>query len=106
QSQPTVECRTFEVAMGMVQAGVGVCLAPTLAAEVAGGAIAGVRLYRVDAAPRRIVALLPSQFSRVEPYPMLLDELQRAGSEYQTPALQPTPPFLARGAAVSPNRRP
>lgn len=96
-----LQCRTFEVAMGMVQAGMGISLVPALSAVVGGGVVDGIRLYRVNAEPRRIVALVPSQFRRVEPYATLLRELQQAGSEYVLPRLLPTPPFLDRGAAAS-----
>ena len=96
-----MQCRTFEVAMGMVQAGIGVCLAPALSALAGGGVADGIRLYRVNAAPRRIVALVPSQFRRIEPYTTVLQELARVGAEYVLPELQPTPPFLDRGGPAS-----
>jgi hypothetical protein len=56
----------------------------------------GIRLYRVDVEKRRIVALVPSQYRRLEPYSTLLDRLQQVGAETRLPAILPTPPFLAR----------
>jgi hypothetical protein len=59
-------------------------------------ALDGIRLYRVNAQMRRIVALVPSQYRRLEPYSTLLDALQRVGSAAVLPAILPTPPFLDR----------
>jgi DNA-binding transcriptional LysR family regulator len=94
-----MQCRTFEVAMGMVQGGLGVCLCPALSAL--SGGTANVRLYRINAPARKVVALVPSQFRRVEPYGTVLDELSASGARFTMPDLLPTPPFLAGGEAFS-----
>lgn len=87
-------CRSFEVAIGLVRAGSGVCLAPALSAVAGGETLDGVRLYRVQAPARQIVALVSSQYRRQEPYATLLDELQRCGAQFAMPRVLATPPFL------------
>ena len=91
-------CRSFELAVGLVRAGAGICLAPALSTVVGEAALDGIKLYRVNAQMRRIVALVPSQYRRLEPYSTLLDTLQRVGSEVGLPTILPTPPFLDRPA--------
>jgi hypothetical protein len=58
-----------------------------------------LRLYRIQAPPRRIVALVPSQYRRVEPCAAMLDELQRSAQHYVAPAIIPTPPWLTLDTA-------
>ncbi|MCY1551295.1 hypothetical protein D9M68_876130 [compost metagenome] len=89
------QCRSFETAIGLVRAGSGVCLAPALATMGTNGAPGGVRLYRVQAPPRRIVALVPSQYRRQDPYATLLDLLQEVSARHAVPDILETPPFLA-----------
>jgi len=89
------QCRSFETAIGLVQAGAGVCLAPALATSGGNGPASNVRLYRVQAPPRRIVALVPSQYRRVEPYASLLDQLHVAAETHAVTGILDTPPFLA-----------
>ncbi|MET3927916.1 LysR family transcriptional regulator [Devosia sp. 2618] len=95
QHRIVAQCRSFETAIGLVRAGSGICMAPALATLGTNGAATGVRLYRVQAPPRRIVALIPSQYRRVEPYSTLLTLLQEAASNYAVPGMLETPPFLA-----------
>lgn len=92
-------CRSFEVAIGLVRAGSGVCLAPALSTLTADRPLEGVRLYRVNARPRHIVALVPSQYRRLEPYSNLLDTLQAVGADFKVPSVLPTPPFLDHSPA-------
>ena len=94
------QCRSFETAIGLVRSGVGVCLAPVLAAVDSHGPVQGVRLYRVQAQPRHIVALVPSQYRRAEPYASLIDLLESAAKRYQPPDILPIPPFLAINPAA------
>jgi len=90
------QCRSFELAVSLVRAETGVCLAPALSTVMDTAAPAGVRLYRVDVEQRRIVALVPSQYRRLEPYSTLLEQLRQVGAETKGPAILPTPPFLTR----------
>lgn len=54
----------------------------------------GIKLYRIGAEPRRIVALVPSQYRRMEPYSTMLEALREIGTKSALPAILPTPPFL------------
>lgn len=90
-------CRSFEVAIRLVRAELGVCLAPALSAIVGAQPLDGVRLYRVAMPPRQIVALVPSQYRRIEPYATFLDALRQAGQDFRMPMLLNTPPFLRKG---------
>ena len=56
----------------------------------------GVRLYRINADARRIVARIASQYRRQEPYATLIDTLQAAGEALALPGIRPTPAFLNR----------
>jgi DNA-binding transcriptional LysR family regulator len=95
------QCRSFEVAIGLVRAGTGVCLAPALSTLMGGGPPIGVRLYKVAVPPRRLVALVPSQYRRQPPFSNLLDTLQSACQGFENPAMLPTPPFLDRPSLAS-----
>ena len=88
------QSRSFELAVSLVRTGVGVCLAPALSTAMGSGAPEGVRLYRISAEPRRIVALVPSQYRRLEPYSTMIDTLQEIGARSALPPILPTPPFL------------
>ena len=96
----TAACRSYEVALAMVQAGLGVCLVPAFTAHFGNaGSLGGVSLYRSTEANRRIVALMPSQYQRVEPYRSFIEALQQTGREVRLPAVLDAPPFLERAPA-------
>ena len=92
------QCRSFEVAIGLVRAGSGICLAPALSTVSGSASLDGVRLYRINADARRIVALVASQYRRQEPYASLIDALQTTGETLALPGIRPTPPFLDRAS--------
>ena len=87
-------CRSYETALGMVRAGLGVCLLPAVAALDGPGVVAGVDLYATDLPPRQSVCLIPAQYLRVEPYKAFLAALQDAGCAIKLPKIQPMPPFI------------
>lgn len=91
------QCRSYELAIGLVRAGTGVCIAPALSTVMDGNDARGLRLYRINSSARQIVALVPSQYRRMEPYSTLLDLLQEIGSATKMPEILPPPPFLDRG---------
>lgn len=93
------QCRSYEVAIGMVQAGLGVCLVPALTAYDGEKLMDGVRLYRSAEPDRSIVALLPGQYQRIEPYRSFLKALQQAGDAISLDGILDTPPFLHRADA-------
>ncbi len=88
------QSRTYELALSMVEAGVGVALVPALAVRVGRDCPFDISVYRTDLPVRRIVALIPSQYVRVQPYAAFLDALQQAGAGVQMPAIAAMPPFL------------
>ncbi len=89
------KCRSFEGAIAMVGAGLGICLAPSLSCVVGGSLVPGVRLYRVEAEQdRQIVALVPSQYRHNRPYAALLGALEQAAMEVPIPAIGEAPPFV------------
>jgi hypothetical protein len=45
---------------------------------------------------RQIVALLPSQYRRIEPYSTFLDALQQAGDHFHMPKTLASPAFLKK----------
>jgi len=96
-SRVVARCRSFEVAIALVEAGLGVCLVPALSSLAAAGG-PGVRRYRVALPPRRLVALLASQYRRRAPYEAVLDGLVAAAAGIDLPPLRAAPPFLDRRA--------
>jgi DNA-binding transcriptional LysR family regulator len=91
-------CRSFEVAVGMVRAGLGVCLAPALSCFAGDAVIGGVRLYDVPLdIPRPLVALVPSQYRHLLPYSALIDALREAARDHVRPRIGAVPPLLRRG---------
>ena len=98
-----VRVRSFELALDLVASGLGVCVVPALTALAGDHARKGVRLYAINLEPRRIVAMVPSQYLRVPPYAAFLAALQSAGQSIAMPAIAPMPPFIA-GAAPQTDR--
>lgn len=88
-------CRSFEVAVAMVRAGLGVCLAPALSCFAGETVLGGIRLYDVALdIPRPLVALVPSQYRHLAPYSALIDTLHDVAGEQIRPSIAPAPPFL------------
>jgi DNA-binding transcriptional LysR family regulator len=103
-------CRTYESALAMVEAGLGVALVPLLTAQLNGRLMFDVDLYRAPGLERPIVALVPPQYRRVEPFQGFLKALEATGTRLPLPAVRPAPPFLAvpaeRGPAAAPHDTP
>jgi DNA-binding transcriptional LysR family regulator len=91
--------RSFELALDLVAAGLGVSVVPALTTLAGGGTHKGIRLYAVDLEPRRIVAMVPSQYLRIAPYEPFLTALQSVGQGIQLHPVRPIPPFIAAAAA-------
>lgn len=94
-------CRTYEVALELVRAGLGVSLVPALTA-LPGGSLDGIELFATDHGIRHTVAILPDQYLRLTPYKELIEALQVAGREVVLPRILPMPPLIknAREDAV------
>lgn len=95
-------CRSFEVAVALVQAGVGVCLAPALSCMQGDTVIPGIRLHHVALdIPRQLVALVPSQYRQLSPYAALIETLQAVGQDKIIATVAAMPPFLQRPAGIT-----
>ena len=93
-------CRSFEVAVAMVRAGLGVCLAPALSCFAGESVLGGIRLYDVALGiPRPLVALVPSQYRHLAPYSALIDALREVARDRVRPKIGPAPPFLKASGA-------
>jgi DNA-binding transcriptional LysR family regulator len=94
-------CRTYEVALELVRAGFGVCLAPALTALQLAGSLDGIRLYATDHGNRRTVAIIADQYLRLTPYKELVEALQAAGRGLVLPAILPMPALIERAAEAT-----
>ncbi len=95
------QCRSFEVAVAMVRAGLGVCLAPALSCLAGGAVPGGIRLYDVKLGiPRPLVALVPSQYRHLAPYSALIDALREVARDHVQPKILGAPPFLKAGSST------
>ncbi len=95
--------RTYEVALSMVQSGLGVAVVPALTAEIGPGHGFEVDLYRTDLEDRRMAAMVPDQYLRIEPYRSFVNALAEAGRALQLPPILDAPflrePSSRRSAA-------
>ena len=91
-------CRTYKSALAMVQAGLGVALVPQLCTQLGGQAVYDVDLYAVPELERPIVALIPPQYRRAQPFAVFLDCLKQAADGLTLPTVGPTPPFSGHRA--------
>ena len=92
--QPVAWCRTYEVALAMVEAGLGVALVPLLTTHLSGRLLFDVNLYEVPRLERPLIALVPPQYLRVPPFAGFIEALRQTGRELRLPAVLPTPPFM------------
>jgi len=95
RSEGVGRCRTYEVALAMVEAGLGVALVPLLSTQLDGRLLFAVDLYAVPDLDRRILALVPSHYRRLEPLATFLAALGEAAAALVPVAPAPPPPFLA-----------
>lgn len=91
-------CRTYEVALAMVEAGQGVALVPLLSTQLNGRLLFDVNIYAAPGLERRIIALLPSHYRRLEPLATFLAALEETGRGLNPVPAPPPPPFLAAPA--------
>ena len=97
-------CRSFESAVVLVRAGLGVCLAPALSCFSGDSVLEGIRLHDVSLdIPRALVALMPSQYRNLEPYPDLTAALKYAAQKLPRPKLTRAPAFLRRADGTAAN---
>ncbi|NJO38077.1 MAG: LysR family transcriptional regulator, partial [Rhizobiales bacterium] len=77
--QAVARCRTHELALTMVEAGLGVAIVPMLSTEVNGRMVFDVDLFELPLERRKVWALLPSQYRYTQPHARVLEMLRRAG---------------------------
>lgn len=97
--QIVAHCRTYETALAMVEAGLGVALVPQLCTQLGGRALYDLDLYAVPELERPIMALVPPQYRHAQPFATFLDALKVAAADLSLPPVLPPPPFLARAEA-------
>ncbi len=95
RSESIGRCRTYEVALAMVEAGQGVALVPLLSTQLNGRLLFDVNIYTAPGLERRIIALIPSHYRRLEPLATFLAALGEAGRALTPVPAAPPPPFLA-----------
>jgi len=89
------QCRSFEVAVAMVRAGLGICMAPALSCFAGEALLPGIRLYDVALGiPRPLVALVPSQYRHLAPYAALIETLRESAATHVRPRIAKAPAFL------------
>jgi DNA-binding transcriptional LysR family regulator len=93
------QCRTFELALAMVEAGLGVAIVPMLATRLNGRPIFNVDLYELPVLPRRLVALLPTQYRHHQPYQAVVQILLEVGRSLSQAAPLELPPFAGARAS-------
>ena len=94
-------CRTYESALAMVQAGLGVALVPQLCTQLGGKAAYDVDLHAVPEMDRPIVALIPPQYRRAQPFAAFLECLKRAAAGSGSAARRPTAAVPRRRTAAA-----
>ena len=87
--------RSFETAIDLVRAGLGVCIAPALTVLTDVGHRDEIRLYAIDIEPRQLVAMIAAHYRRIGIYAELLAALQAVASEVTLPQIHPMPPSVA-----------
>jgi DNA-binding transcriptional LysR family regulator len=87
-------CRTYEVALELVRAGIGVSLVPALTAFPGERSLDGIKLFATDHGSRHTVAILPGQYLRLTPYKELVEALQVAGRSVVLPPILPMPHMI------------
>ena len=83
--------RSYEVALSMVEAGLGVVVLPALTSVVGLNRSYDVNLYKTNLLNRRLVALTPNQFSKTEPSKSFVSSLQEAGKHLKLPEILEAP---------------
>ncbi len=96
--QEVARCRTHELALSMVEAGLGMAIVPTLATQINGRLVFDVDLFELPLEPRKVWAMLPSQYRYTQPYARMLDILRMIGKRQasDSPALGPVTRFGQR----------
>ena len=83
--------RSYEVALSMVEAELGVVVLPALTAMIGFGKSYNVNLYKTDLLNRRLVSLTPKQNENIEPVKSFISCLAQAGKKLNLPEVKTAP---------------
>ncbi len=86
-------CQTHEQALSMVEAGLGVAIVPMLSTQLNGRVVFDVDLFSIPVEPRKVWAMLPSQYRYMQPYARVLETLMAVGKRRADLAPK-VPPFF------------
>ena len=76
-------CRTHELALSMVEAGLGMAIVPMLSTQLNGRIVFDIDLFALPLEPRKIWAVLPSQYRYTQPHARVLEILHLVGKRRQ-----------------------
>ena len=88
--------RSYEVALSMVEAELGVVVLPALTAMIGFDKSYNVNLYQTDLLDRKLVSLAPKQYESLEPVKSFISCLVEAGRNLNLPTVKPTPDILKK----------
>ena len=88
--------RSYEVALSMVEAELGVVVLPALTAMIGFDKSYNVNLYQTDLLDRKLVSLTPKQYESLEPVKSFISCLVKAGKKLNLPTVMPTPDILKK----------
>ena len=95
QTKKTIaHTRSYEVALSMVEAELGVVVLPALTAMIGFGKSYDVNLYQTDLLNRKLVSLTPKQNENLEPVKSFVSCLVKAGKTLNLPLVKPKPLIL------------
>ena len=87
--------RSYEVALSMVESGLGVAVLPALTAVIGLNRSYDVSLYQTNPPDRRLVSLAQKQYVNTDPTKTFIKSLVQAGKKLKLPAIKDAPNFLA-----------
>ncbi|MGI9419770.1 MAG: LysR family transcriptional regulator [Geminicoccaceae bacterium] len=89
--QEVARCRTHELALSMVEAGLGMAIVPMLSTLVNGRMVFDIDLFELPLEPRKVWAVLPSQYRYTQPHARVLEMLKRVGKSHGADSPTPLP---------------
>ena len=88
--------RSYEVALSMVEAELGVVVLPALTAMIGLDKSYDVNLYQTDLLDRKLVSLTPKQYESLDPVKSFISCLEQAGKKLNLPTVMSTPDILKK----------
>ena len=88
--------RSYEVALSMVEAELGVVVLPALTAMIGLDKSYNVNLYQTDLLDRKLVSLTPKQYESLDPVKSFISCLVQAGKKLNLPTVMSTPDILKK----------